>query len=231
LFRDYTFFAWNKNISSIDTYQINLYNLSNSLIVYDNSTTLPIYGTNQAYNLTLEPNQYVTVYNTLTIDERNPIANYPIYFSSSSYTSKHIAANLSEGINATVIINVYDCDTVGTISYTPENESSYNPSYTCSNNQVTFSTLKINPALNSNLLTISYNQAQLDTCNGFGNAGESFGSFIMILIIVGVAGFVILLLTSGDASDIDLNALTIMIVIAGVIIALGMIIISNINGC
>ena len=41
---------------------INLLNQSNTLITYNNGTSIPVYGTNQEYNLTLEPNQYVYVY-------------------------------------------------------------------------------------------------------------------------------------------------------------------------
>jgi hypothetical protein len=52
-----------------------------------------------------------------------------------------------------------------------------------------------------------------------------------LIFLVGVAGFVIVLLTGGDTGDIDLNSLAAVIIIATVIISLGMVIISNINSC
>jgi hypothetical protein len=66
----------NVKFNHTDSSQLNLYNLSNSLIVYDNGTTIPIYGTNQEYNLTLAPSQYIYVY---TYDSEDELLNaiYP----------------------------------------------------------------------------------------------------------------------------------------------------------
>jgi parallel beta-helix repeat protein len=191
-FKDYSYF---KNINGSNYSGLELYNLSNSLVVYDNGTSIPIYGTNQAYNLTLEPNQYVYVYNTLTIDERNPIANYPIYFSSSSSTSKTITANLSSNVTASVILTA-DCSNINElIITTPTTTQTLDwNEFTC-NGFILPLTLRIEPGNTTIELLYTSHQAIQPSCQnvigGLGAGSIWISILIVTLFAVAVLGMII----------------------------------------
>ena len=67
-------------------YSESLYNITNSLIIYDNDTTTPVYGINQEINLTLTPNQYIYIYtNTTTICNELDVCNMSFIVPYNSY--------------------------------------------------------------------------------------------------------------------------------------------------
>ena len=74
------------------------------------------------------------------------------------------------------------------------------------------------------------NQASLDICEGFGDAGSTFTSFFAIIIIVGVAGL-ILFLFLGDGEEIDLGAIAFALIMVGFVLSIGTSIIFKIGGC
>lgn len=117
----------------------------------------------------------------ITNDNSNPINSTQtangVWFSSSTTTSKHIASNLSQTIDATVIFDVYSCN-IENIAYR-SNSSTYNAVYTpgqfsCDSSlaspRVTLSLTGIEPSANSNELTINY--------KGSGSGGGTTGSII-----------------------------------------------------
>jgi uncharacterized membrane protein YhdT len=86
------------------------------------------------------------------------ITGFPIWFSSSSSTEKHIASNLTDSVNVSVIIsNITSCN-IASLTYTPNGSSPYTPEYTCNpiTRTITFNTLNINPSAESNEILIEY---------------------------------------------------------------------------
>lgn len=87
------------------------------------------------------------------------------------------------------------------------------------------------------ILYLSYNppasnQASLDICEDFGDAGDSFISFFIILIIVAIAGLILFIFMGGEGSSgIDLDGLSVMLVIGGVVLSIGATIVFRIGGC
>jgi hypothetical protein len=55
-----------KNINLTNSFQINIYNLTNNIVLFDNGTTTYITGTNKNYNMTLASNQYVYIYKNIS---------------------------------------------------------------------------------------------------------------------------------------------------------------------
>ena len=74
------------------------------------------------------------------------------------------------------------------------------------------------------------NQASIDICEGFSDAGNTFTSFFVIIIIVGVAGLILLLLL-GDGEEVDLGAIAFALVVVGFVLSIGASIIFKIGGC
>lgn len=91
--------------------EIVLYNLSNALIYFSNNTG---YVASINNTFTLFPYNYSYVLDNFNITEGISRDYSPIIFSSSSSTSKVLSSNLSSSINATVVINVNNCNQANT---------------------------------------------------------------------------------------------------------------------
>ena len=229
IYQDITDFKFvNGEINSV---YINFTNLKATLIYYSNFTGY-IHNGNFSETLALKNISYVLTNFNLTEGVSRQYS--PIWFSSSSSTEKHIASNLTDTIyNVTTLFNVDTCD-AGTIYYTPKDlgiRYKYQ-SYDCENKVVTLILPALAPSSESNVIEITYDQAQIDICTGFYNSGVSFGEMIVLIIIVSIAGIVIFFLFADDTSGIDLNSIAIIIIIAIAVFALGMKIVGSIgNGC
>lgn len=117
--------------------------------------------------------------------------NSPLWFSSSSATQKTIASNLTETINATVIINVQNCATVQEVRYrsnTGAFQRTYTPNqFSCSNNQLTLNLVGIESSQNSNTLTILYSTlvpVETSLCPSLFSGFESLGGRIKTMIVI-----------------------------------------------
>jgi len=134
------------------------------------------------------------VLNNFNLTEGITRINSPLWFSSSSTTSKHIANNLSSTINSTIIFNVDDCSKITRIEYISDT-GSYNNIYssgefTCENNVVTLQLQGIEPAQNSNIINIVYAAIDQGLCASILNLNTLLSSqlsLIFLIIIMGVA--------------------------------------------
>lgn len=92
----------------IQNYSINASNLTSALIYYQNNTPLGIL--NNSILLNFNGTNYVYLLNNYNITEGVSRAFDPIWISSSTATSKHLASNLSQAVNATSIFTgLTDC--------------------------------------------------------------------------------------------------------------------------
>jgi hypothetical protein len=211
--------------------------LNNALIFNNSNNVLAdsnIENNDGEIYLEIGENETIYILNNFNLTEGINREYSPIWFSSSSNTEKHIASNLTDSVNVSVSFNVDSCENLGTITYksnTGVQTLSFDGRPYCLNKVVTISNILIEPATSSNEFDILYNSANLDVCSGFFDAGMSFGSFIVILIIISIGGFVLFLFFGDENSEIDTTGIAIIIIIAGVIISLGMVIINSINGC
>lgn len=150
-------------------------------------------------NITLNPNQYCYVLDNFNLTENQNRANSPLWFSQSSLTEKHIASNLSEVINATVVINVDSCK-LDTLTYTSDT-GAYTRTYTaseltgnCTNKVLTLEISGIEPAVSSNIITVTYEYDHEElslTCSALIDGFGSFGELLALIVIVLVFGFVL----------------------------------------
>lgn len=232
-FLDYQYY---QNINDTTNYQLNLYNLTNALIYFSNNSVAcsDIATCDGNINITLTPNNYSYVLDNFNLTEGTTRANSPVAFSYTSNTEKHINSSLLEPINATVVFNVLSCDTLGTVSYTSDTGTytqSYSESdYTCTNNVLTLTVNGIETATASNVITLAYNQASVDICDGFDDAASTFITFFVIIIIVSIAGLILFFLL-GSGEEVDLNTIAFALIVAGISLSIGATIILRIGGC
>jgi len=109
-------------------------------------------------NITLNPNDYCYVLDNYNLIEGISRQYSPLWFSSSTPTTKHIASNLSESVNVDVIASLGDCSTKNLLTYTTDSGVTTTWKGTearkaCNLLESTGLTLTIEPAQNSNILT------------------------------------------------------------------------------
>lgn len=142
-----------------------------------------------------------------------------VWFNQSTSTEKHIASNLTESINATITFNVASCD-ISSISYTPKNETSYSPTYSCSSGIVTINNLKINPSSESNILNIVY---MSELCVSMDDTFDIMIVFLGLIILVSMTMFVVRIV-QGHPFDDFLQKLFYILLISIIPLVLGLII-------
>ncbi len=168
------------------TKTIPIYDSTNALIYFSNNSVAcsTISSCNGEFNISLSPNNYTYILDNFNLSESSPRQFSPLWFSSSSSTSKHIASNLSQTISGvTVIISVNNCDSIGSMTFTPDsgnNIQTFNKNqFTCiSDNQASLVLNYIEPALNSNILEWSYG------CSAFERTGYTIIQIAGVLIIL-----------------------------------------------
>lgn len=138
--------------------------IDNPSIYFENLTHINGGTETVTFNITTEGN--VTLY------------GYPIWFSSSSSSTKHIASNLSNTINTTVVLSVssnpqyidYRTDTSSFTKRYYQNEWNYSET----DKTITIQNIPIEPATGSNEFNISYspdiNQVEISGNNWNGNS-------------------------------------------------------------
>ena len=187
-------------------------------------------------NVTLQPNNYSYVYNNYVLTEGRPLTGEPFNFTSTStgtyYKTYSISSNLLDNLTIPVNLTVPSGYVVTSITVTPKNRPSYKVQGTQLDNTLYIPSVNISYSTSSNVITLGLTtQSQSEICAGFFDAGMSFGSFIALIIIVSIAGIILTILLMGDS---NLDATTIIvgsILIGGIVLSIGMAIISNINQC
>lgn len=99
-------------------YSIQLYNLTDSLIYFDNNSVVcsSISTCDNNFNISIEPRNISYILDNFNVTEGSPRQFSPLSISGTS-TQKTITSTLSQGINATVIINSRDCSLPTEISF------------------------------------------------------------------------------------------------------------------
>jgi len=203
------------NINSSTTYLNGFYNTSTALVYYGNLSSVcsDIPSCNGNINITLPPGNASYVLDNFNLTEGVTRENSPLWFSSSSDTSKHIASNLTDTVNITVVINVLSCENAGTITYTSDSgaytHTYLRGKYDCNNNQATLNIDGIEQATGSNELLIEYG------CNSFTRIGYSLVMlFASIMLVLGISMFIWKKYQDGDITVGDLVILFIVIIVS-----------------
>ncbi|MBR9683702.1 hypothetical protein GOV03_04145 [Candidatus Woesearchaeota archaeon] len=158
IFKDYLYL---ENVNTSNIFNNSAHNLTNALIYFDNSSVAcsDVSTCDNIINLTLPPNNHSYVLNNFNLTEGVNRSKSPIWFSNTSYNEKRIVSNLTDDINATAVFNVSNCSIlrIEYISNSSVFQKNYTGSeYSCSDNLVELYVDEIEPAQNSNVLTIMY---------------------------------------------------------------------------
>jgi len=220
-------------------------NLSNALIFNTNGT---VYGsTNIAdndgnINITLPPGNASYVLDNFNLTEGVTRENSPLWFSSSSDTSKHIASNLTDTVNITVVINVSDCD-INRIVYT-SHTGIYSAVYTsdgsrgadyswtsCSDGILQLEIYGVEQASGSNVISMEYDDNLDPYCDNFQEGLGRFGAYFALIILAIVVTFFIGTFSNQDGGkgvrDLILAGI-VSLTVGGVFIIVGLIMIESI---
>ncbi len=154
-------YGYYENKVTGQNFNVSITDLTNALIYYSNNSiggSSNINSNDGNINIILIPNNYSYVLDNFNLTEGVTRTYSPLWFSFSTTKEKHIASNLTDTINATVVFNVRSCD-IKFITYTSNSSNTiYEPGYSCVNNTVTIENLRdIEPAIGSGVLKISYN--------------------------------------------------------------------------
>jgi len=246
---DYIFL---NNTNSTDSYDIDIYSLTNALIFYGNHSIAGSSNINDNdgnINITLAPNNYSYVLDNFNLTEGVSREHSPLWFSFSSKFSKHIASNLTDSINLSVVLTGINCNRIGTIVYTTDSgnytQTWHHGSYTCLSNSITFNNLLIEPANNSNNFILTYNQALQSGCQnsvaGFLTLSSLLPTLFIIFLAVIVLGFFIGNMNDGSNLNVNIKSkdiepkkimsAIITIIIIGILSIVAILIISSIGGC
>lgn len=194
-----------KNINTSSNQVAQIFNLSNSLIYFSNSSVAcsNINSCDGNINITLTPNNYSYVLDNFNVTEGVSRQFSPISLSGSS-TSKTITSTLSQNINATVVVNVAQCTFGAKYKGTSINRDS------CDNNVATFSLMEIPSG--SSELTLSYVDINCSS-----NTSASV-TIILLLSALAIVTVTIVLVVKGGSIDSKVLILTFISIIVGLIL-------------
>jgi len=214
-------YGYFSNLNSSRIQQVNLMDQIESLVYFSNMSGFILTGNR---NISILGGNDSIVLPNYNLTEGSPRQYSPIWFAQSTLTEKHIASNLSDTITSDVIFSVSDCSNVGKITYTPNGASSiayYPEDYTCSNNQVTISSLTINPSAESNVLLIEYG------CSTFTNTGNLI---IVLFSALAIGLFIPFYIYKKGIFNLEMKDLLIMFIGVSVVVVLYMTIGQNLGG-
>ena len=233
---DYTSF----NNTATSNKAILIYSLTNALIYNSNGS---IFGSSNInnndgnINITLNSKNKTFVINNYYLYNGLTRENDPINITqvvTDSYTKTY---HISSQLNNLISIDVYNLVVptgyrLTSLTVQPNGLSSYTPIYTY--NKVTgiinIENVNLTYSSSSNEIILGItNEVQDDLCTDFYLAGNNFTAFIVVIIILMIAGFLLFLFLGGN--EIDLATGSVIVLISGIIITLGMVIIKNINHC
>ena len=161
IFKAYLYF---KNVNLTQNLTTRIYNLTNALIYTSNGSTpcTNIDSCDGNINITLYPNNYSYVLEEFNLTENVNREFSPLWFSSSSSTTKKISSNLTDTINATVQMDISPkyCNQLSSINYISNTGTYRNTfiqgNYNCTGSTVSLELNGIEPAADSNILTLNY---------------------------------------------------------------------------
>lgn len=218
---NYAYFN-NKGTASNTTFSFN--SLNNVLAYYSNNSlvcsNLP--NCDGTFNFLLYPLNYTFILNNFNLTEGTSRQFSPLWFSSSSSTQKTISSNLSQSINATVVVT----SSISCSNARPVYKGALVTPTSCSGNRFTFDLENIPPG--TSLLSLSeFSEDIANTCSTSINALGEFGMWIG-LILVALGFFVILgLLFTGNIDEQMFVGGVATMVIVTIIIILGAIMIGS----
>lgn len=144
------------NINITDSYNVSFSNTVKILAI--NETNYGVIYNNKD-NITIAPNRTIDVLSNFNLTEGTSRQFSPLWFSYSNTTTKHVASNLTNTINATIIFNVESCNAKKIIykSNSLTYQTTYLPgSFTCANNILQIDNVPIETATSSNEFEIQY---------------------------------------------------------------------------
>ena len=155
-------------------HKINLNNLSNALIYYENGTIIGskiIKNNKNSINISLNPNETIYILNEFKLKEGEEIENSPIWFSYLSDKQVNISSNITDILTIDIQFNITkNCSDIGIIQFTSHSGNlSYSVPYQCYKGVITMELEGIEQALHSNTLII--NEAELPS--GVTSGGDS----------------------------------------------------------
>lgn len=215
-------FLHNENATS--SMNISLFNQSNSLVYFSNFTVVCTSNCNGQINYTIPSKNLTYVLNNFNLTEGISRENSPIWFSSTTATSKHIASNLSQSVIVSIITNIGDCITKNKITYTTDSNIKTiwigNDAKTiCEQFKMTGVALSIEPAQNSNILSWEDGTTGMQT-----SILKLVIGFIALLItIIAVAGVIMYVKVIGSNINIEqivmiLITILICVILGGILI-------------
>ena len=198
----------NRNVTQV--WNTTIYNQTNSLIYFSNGTG---FICSNDCNFTLTPKNWSYILDMFNVTEGTNRLYSPIWFTSSSGSSKAIASNLTNSISTNLVFNVDTCDNIGNIYYKPYGSAQVKysrGSYTCANNVVNLGSVTINPSSSSNTITIEY------ACSIFTRLGYSL---IMIFSSIAILGASIYYLFKDGIEGFSLEK----VMMCGIILTVGVV--------
>lgn len=245
-------FEWSlsKNIFTVKNLKLltlSTYNdtLRNESIIYKTTNALITFSNNSLYstglftgdaNLTLPPGNSSYIYNNYILTEGRPLTGEPFNFTqttTSTYSKAYsISSVISNNLTVPVNLTVPSGYIVTSITITPKDQPSYKVAGTQTDQSLYIPSVNLSYSTSSNVITLGLTtQSQSEICTGFFDAGMSFGTFIALIIIVSIAGVILVFLMSGDNNLDTATIISGSILIGGIVLSIGMSIISNINQC
>jgi hypothetical protein len=215
--------------------KIKISSLTNALIYNTNGT---IYGSSTIsqndgnVNITLQPGNSSYVLDNFNLTEGITRTNSPLWFTSSTTTSKHIGSNLTDMISATVVVDVYDCELLSSIGYVSDTGTytkTFNTAYidsNCADNKIILTGVQLETASSSNILTLYTSLSENSgMCSALPNGLNKISSLISTILIVGITvllftilGFLVFKIRDPDyeVPSIDFSSIEVKILISGI---------------
>ena len=148
------------NTDTTNAYTINIYNITNALVYHSNGTVLgstTISANDNQINVTIPARNTTYVLDDYTVTETARQFS-PLSISGTS-TSKTITSSLTQSINATVIPDLEDCNTVNKITYNDLEWEGSNARTVC--NSLTSGSYTLEIDSGTNLLEVEYGTSSL----------------------------------------------------------------------
>lgn len=117
--KDYMYF---KNLNNSNYSGLNLFNANKGLIYFNNNSGFIFNGNKSIFLDYLNSSYFLDNFN-LTEGQNRQYS--PIWFSSSTSNEKHIASNLTDSVNVTVILDLGNCDTKNYLKYVSDKGTTY----------------------------------------------------------------------------------------------------------
>jgi len=172
-------------------------------------------GTSFHYLIGIQPDNTATEY---FADSQGRRLALPLWFSSSTDTTKEITSNLTDSINVTIILSDISYNHLGCSDLNSVTLNGESVSYTC-NSPLTF-TGQINSGVNS--ISLVFTSGQSGMCSGFLGGVDNVSSkipivlaLLAIVMVLGVVGLIVKIHNGGEIGSGDFSIQEIIPYITG----------------